>query len=136
MKEQTNQLVKESNEGFKILCLLTGMIGIILLIISLFTTPILIIISLILCILGIVFSAIYKSIAGLVVNIIGIVLIPIGLIVGVFLLRNIYNNVSERSKAIENMYNNINGGVIKCQASLRWLGFKQRLRKCLKGLLI
>ena len=106
MKEETSQLLKKSNEGIKFLCLLIGIIGIILLIISVFTTPILIIISIVLCIIGIVFSAIYKSIAGLVVNILGIAIIPIAIIISTILISlSTYGRAKNTVNDIRNMLN-------------------------------
>lgn len=101
--------VNNNNEGIKFFCLSLGILGIVLYIISVFTTSILIIISIILFILGIVFSAIYKSIAGLIINIVGIVLIPVIIFVSaVILTRNTINNVYKHSMELNNLTNENN----------------------------
>ena len=101
--------VNKNNEGIKYLCISLGILGIVLYIISIFTTSLLIIISIILFILGIVFSAIYKSIAGLVINIVGLVLIPIIIFVSAVLLtRNTINDVYKHSMELNNSINENN----------------------------
>ncbi len=96
-----NKIEKINNhEGLKIMSIVFGIIGISLLLVSIFTIPLIIIISIILLILGIIFSAIYKSKAGLIINIVGICLLPI-LIVGIILIKIMYFNLFSTNKKIE-----------------------------------
>ena len=108
MKEE--KLQNNNHEGIKIMCLVFGIVGIVLLLIAMLIVPLFAFISLILFILGIIFSAVYKSKAGLVINIVGICLFPLILIISYIMIKTslfrLYNTTTSMEQSLESNYQN------------------------------